>query len=165
MPISTYLRGLREKLGTTLLQIPAVAAIIHDEAGRILLQRSTHNEWSLPAGAIDLGESPAQAVVREVWEETGLKVRPVHVIGIFGGCNGYRHTYPNGDEVEYTCIVFACDAIGGELGGRDGETVELQYFDLEKMPKLAIDYPSSIFKLDSGKVYFDWNEQWLEKLS
>ena len=105
MPISTYLRGLREKLGTTLLQIPAVAAIIHDEAGRILLQRSSHNEWSLPAGAIDLGESPAQAVVREVWEETGLKVRPVNAIGIFGGCNGFRHTYPNGDEVEYTCIV------------------------------------------------------------
>jgi hypothetical protein len=103
--------------------------------------------------------------VNQPGEETGLKVRPVDAIGIFGGCNGFRHTYPNGDEVEYTCIVFACDVIGGKLGGRDGETVELQYFNLEKMPKLAIEYPSSIFKLDLGKVYFDWNEQWLEKLS
>jgi 8-oxo-dGTP pyrophosphatase MutT (NUDIX family) len=165
MAISTYLKSLREKIGTTLLQIPAVTAVIRDDTGGILLQRSIHDEWSLPAGAIDLGESPAQAIVREVWEETGLKVRPIDVLGIFGGCNGFRHTYPNGDRVEYTCIVFVCNIVGGQLGGRDDETLELQYFNLEKMPKLAIEYPPSIFKPDASEVYFDWNERWLERMS
>jgi 8-oxo-dGTP pyrophosphatase MutT (NUDIX family) len=152
MAISNYLQSLREKIGTTLLQLPSVAAVVHDEAGRILLQRSIHNEWSLPAGTIGLGESPAQALVREVWEETGLQVLPVKVLGIFGGYNGFRHTYPNGDEVEYTCIVFACNVVGGDLGGRGDETIKLQYFDFEKMPTLVIEYPASIFRSGSNEV-------------
>jgi 8-oxo-dGTP pyrophosphatase MutT (NUDIX family) len=79
MPISSHCQQLRNKIGHELLQIPGVAAVIHDEAGRILLQQNTGDRvWSLPAGSIEPGEAPAQAVVREVWEETSLKVRPVN---------------------------------------------------------------------------------------
>jgi len=62
--MSPYYRALRERMGTELLLIPAVAAVIRDEHGRILIQRSRHGVWSLPAGAIEPGESPAQAAVR-----------------------------------------------------------------------------------------------------
>ena len=82
MPISEYIKGLREKIGHDLVLNPGVAALIHDESGRVLLQRRSYDGlWSLPAGAVDPGESPAQAVVREVWEETGLKVVPVGLEG------------------------------------------------------------------------------------
>ena len=116
MPISEYLRGLREKIGRDLVLNPGVAALIRDEEGRILLQRrSDDGSWSLPAGAVDPGESPAQAVVREVWEETGLKVVPVGLAGVFSG-EGFLHVYPNGDRIDVFSVVFLCRAVGGTLG-------------------------------------------------
>ena len=54
MPISQYLKDLRDKVGKGILQIPSAAAIIRDENGRILLVKSA-DVWSLPAGAIDPG--------------------------------------------------------------------------------------------------------------
>src|ERR1700710_1142172 len=94
MGISPYMKALRERVGDRLLLVPCVAAVIHDSEGRILLQRGTHGSWSLPAGGIDPGEAPAQAVIREVWEETGLRVRPDRVLGVFGGADGFRLVYP-----------------------------------------------------------------------
>jgi 8-oxo-dGTP pyrophosphatase MutT (NUDIX family) len=164
MAISDYLKDLRSKVGHQLLHIPSVAAIIRDEKNRILLQKTSEDFWSLPAGAIELGETPAQAVIREVWEETNLIVRPRRVAGVFGGENGFRFKYKNGDRVEYVVILFECETVGGELGGRHDETFELDYFPPEKMPKLPINYPHELFLHSADKTYFEWNEKWLEEL-
>jgi 8-oxo-dGTP pyrophosphatase MutT (NUDIX family) len=91
MAISGYLNSLREHVGHQLLMVPGVAAVIRNSERKILLQRNA-NGWSLPAGAVDPGETPAQAVVREVSEETGLSVRPLRVLGVFGGADGFRYT-------------------------------------------------------------------------
>jgi len=142
MGISPYVRDIRESIGTRLLLMPAVAAIVRDGEGRILLQRrSDDGRWNLPAGAIDPGESPDEAVVREVREETGLEVRPVRVAGVFGGADGFRHRYGNGDEVEFTAIVFECEIAGGSLGSDSDETAELRWFHLPERPPLSIEYP------------------------
>jgi 8-oxo-dGTP pyrophosphatase MutT (NUDIX family) len=145
MPISEYLKNLREKVGKEILQIPSAAAIIRDSGGHILLIKSANARvWGLPAGAIDLGESPKEAIVREVFEETNLQVKPTKLVGVFGG-KDFRYVYSNGDEVEYFIVVFECEIIGGELFARDGEVSAFQYFAPEEMPKLAIPYPKSIF--------------------
>lgn len=145
MPISEHMKRLRSLVGSELIQVPSVAAIIHDGEGRLLLQRrASDGAWSLPAGAIDPGESPAQAVVREVWEETGLRVIPVRLAGLFSGAK-FRHTYENGDRVEYMVALFRCRVIGGELGGHDGETIELRYVEPDAMPELAVGYPRELF--------------------
>ena len=52
-----------------------------------------------PAGAIDPGETPAQAIIREVLEETNLCVLPSRIVGVFGGAKNFRFKYPNGDNV------------------------------------------------------------------
>jgi len=73
MAISPYIRRLREAVGSDLLLVPSVAGIIFDHDGRILLVRQADDGvWSTPGGAIEPNEEPADAVVREVWEETGL---------------------------------------------------------------------------------------------
>ena len=101
MPISEFYRAIRERVGKTLLLMPAVAAVIRDVEGRILLQQQQHDgTWSLPAGGVEPGESPSAAVAREVAEETGLVVRAETVLAVLGG-EQCRVRHPNNDEVEY----------------------------------------------------------------
>lgn len=163
MAISDYLKNLRGKIGHDLLLLPSVTAITRDGQNRILLHKNSQGIWSLPAGAIEPGETPARAVVREVWEETGLIVRPLRIIGVFSGSD-FRYTYSNGDAVEYTIILFECERVGGELGGRDDETVELRFFAPEEMPSLPINYPRELFMQPAANTRFEWNEKWLEEL-
>jgi 8-oxo-dGTP diphosphatase len=86
MPMSPYIAELRSKVGHSLLMMPGAAAFIRNDQGEILLQRrSDTGQWVLPGGAIDPDEEPADAVVREVWEETRLKVVPDKLIGVYGG--------------------------------------------------------------------------------
>ena len=113
-------------------------------------------------GAIEPGETPAQALIREVWEETGLKVKPLGILGVFSGENGFRHAYPNGDRVEYLVVMFQCQVLKREIQARDGETVNLQYFAPKNMPNLAMAYPNQLFCYQPiVNSYFEWNEEWL----
>jgi 8-oxo-dGTP diphosphatase len=65
--------------------VPCVGAVIHDADGRLLLIRRGHAPheglWSLPGGRVEPGESAEAAVVREVLEETGLRVRAGAAVG------------------------------------------------------------------------------------
>ncbi|WP_084309340.1 NUDIX hydrolase [Alkalihalobacterium bogoriense] len=166
MAMSSYYKNIRDKIGSDLMFMPSVAAIVRNEKGEILFQNKGNGEkWSLPAGAIELGEAPAQAVIREVWEETGLTVIPKILLGVFGG-KEFRYEYPNGHKVEYNLFMFECEVIEGTLCPKDEETAELQYFHLDYIPDLAIPYPKVIFE-QSGRseVYFQWDEQWLNAIS
>ncbi|MBV9386425.1 MAG: NUDIX domain-containing protein [Chroococcidiopsidaceae cyanobacterium CP_BM_ER_R8_30] len=62
----------------------SVFAIIRDDAGRVLLSRRTDNGWfNLPGGKVEPGESVVEALIREVWEETGLIVQVDGLIGLY----------------------------------------------------------------------------------
>ena len=52
------------------------------DGDKILLTRLRDRDWDIPGGVIDPGETPEQAAVREVWEETYAKVEIVELIGI-----------------------------------------------------------------------------------
>lgn len=56
---------------------------------------------------IEPQESPVQALLREVREETVLAIKVDRLLGVFGG-EGFGFTYPNGDQFEYTVIMFKC---------------------------------------------------------
>ncbi|MDF2606749.1 MAG: hydrolase [Bacillales bacterium] len=125
MPMSEYYHSLRAKVGSDLIFMPCVAAIIRNELNEILYQYPGDGEfWSLIAGAIEPGESPAEALIREVWEETGLIVKPLYLIGVFGG-EEFRFQYSNGHKVEYNVFVFECKVIGGSLFPIDGESAKI----------------------------------------
>jgi 8-oxo-dGTP pyrophosphatase MutT (NUDIX family) len=155
MAISAFYRAIRERVGSTLLLMPAVAAVIRDAGGRVLLQQQHDDSWSLPAGAIEPGESPSESVVREALEETGLVVRAESVLAVLGG-ERCRVRYANGDEVEYVVTVFSCAVLGGALVETNDETKSLRYFLPSLMPGLTFPYPREIFETDrSGAFFFE----------
>ena len=143
--MSSYYGMLRQRIGNDLLLIPAVAAVVHDAVGQVLIQERPDGGYSLPAGAIEPGEGPTQAVAREVYEETGLTVRPTRLLGVFGGRDGYRVSYADGGEVEYTVCLFACEIIAGQLQCLDGESASLRFYPPEAVPALGTEYPRELF--------------------
>ena len=84
-------------------EVPCVGAVVHDAAGRLLLIQRGHapsaGTWSVPGGRMEPGETEAAAVVREVAEETGLRVRPDRVLGAVRIA---------GDGVVFTVTDWAC---------------------------------------------------------
>jgi ADP-ribose pyrophosphatase YjhB (NUDIX family) len=128
MPMSEYVRELRAKIGTTVLEVPTVAVLTFDERERVLLVRHIEgNNWTTPGGMIEPYELPSNAAVREMWEETGLHVALTHIVGVFGGtpCSSI---YSNGDKVAWVSTVFGAQRIGGTLKPDGEETLEVKYF-------------------------------------
>lgn len=161
MAMSDYIRNLRDKVGNERLLLPVVGAIVRNEDGQVLLQRRSDNgQWGIPGGIIDPGEAPAQTVVREVLEETGLVVRPQKLIGVFGGEDA-RFIYPNGHQVEPTILLFECEVVAGRLSCDDGESLELQYFHPQAITKLSGFNNTNFARLLDTP--FQWDEQWLDK--
>ena len=137
-----------------MLLIPAVAALIRDHQGRFLVHQRPDGSWSLPAGAVEPGETPAQAIAREVLEETGLIVRAERVAGIVGGAP-CRVRYRNGDEVEFVVTVFDCAVIGGEPLQTGEETQALDYVSAaDLLSRLTFPYPPSIFEPTNEAAFF-----------
>ncbi len=133
MPISEYLRNLRTRIGHDLVLMPGVLGIVFDESGRVLLQHSKDGGWWLPGGGIDPGEEPADAVMREIWEETGVRVIPEQIVAV--RAEPPMH-YPNGDQVTYLTIAFRCRPVAGEAHIHDEESVEVGYFPTNALPDL-----------------------------
>src|SRR5215468_6986970 len=106
MPMSEYIRKLRERIGTTVLEVPTAGVLTFDDRGRVLLVRHVEgNDWTSPGGMIEPYETPSDAAVRETWEETGLLVELTRIVGVFGGpmCTA---VYSNGDRVSFVSTVF-----------------------------------------------------------
>ena len=141
--MSPFYTALRERFGSGLLLVPGVAAVIHDAAGRVLIQAREDGGHGLPGGAFEPGETPAEAVIREVFEETGLLVRPERVLGVFGG-PGYRIHYRNGHIVDYVVTLFACVATGGSLRCLDGESIGLSFMAPAEIPPMHTEYPRQL---------------------
>lgn len=129
-----FIGQLRPLVGHARFIAPAAAAILRDERGRLLLARRADNGyWNPPGGFMDLGESIAETVVREVREEVGLVVEPIRLIGVYSGLNN-QVTYPNGDEIQGCASLFECRVTGGDRRVDDDEITEVGFFSLDALP-------------------------------
>lgn len=95
--------------------VRCVGALVYDEVGRLLLiqrgQPPHAGTWSLPGGRVEAGESGAQAVIREVAEETGLVVTAHRVVG--------RVQRAGSPGMVYAIEDWACTVTGGHLAAGD----------------------------------------------
>ena len=113
-----------------------IDVFIADASGRVLLIRRRDNGfWALPGGCQDLGETPAEAAVREMKEETGYEVRITHLLGVFSSTRYKYVNYP-WKENEFLHVLFAATILGGAQQ-ESAETTGIGYFAETAMPELS----------------------------
>jgi len=110
-----------------------------------MVHRTDNKLWAVPGGAVDLGESVADAVVREVEEETGVNVEVTGLVGIY---SNPRHVmaYDDGEVRQQFSMCFTTRTVGGTLRPSD-ETSEVVFVQPSELDKLNI-HPSMRLRVD-----------------
>jgi 8-oxo-dGTP pyrophosphatase MutT (NUDIX family) len=137
MPSSPYVLALRDKIGHELLMIQSVSVMLFDEGRLMVAQHRDTGLWVTIGGAIEPDEAPADAAVRECWEETGLLVEPTRVLGVFGGPE-FRILYANGDVASYTVTVFEVQRVEGEPCPDGLEVIALRFVSRDEAAALPM---------------------------
>ncbi len=134
MPIPEFVSRLRAQVGTELLWLPGVSAVILDEDGRVLLARRADNgRWAVISGILEPGEQPGIAIAREVLEETGVTIEVEGLAAV--ATDDHEVVYPNGDRAQYLDLTFVCRVTGGEAHVADDESTEVGWFAPDALPE------------------------------
>jgi 8-oxo-dGTP pyrophosphatase MutT (NUDIX family) len=129
-----YTKEIRKLIGSRPFILVGSTIIVMNDTKEILFQhRSDTKEWGLPGGAMEIGETLEQTAERELFEETGLNARNFKFVDILSDKELYFQ-YPNGDEVYNVIAVYLAEGISGELAMNDGESIDLKYFPVNKLP-------------------------------
>ncbi|MED1950278.1 NUDIX hydrolase [Brevibacillus centrosporus] len=148
--MNDYIQTMRKLIGHETLVTVGCGAIIEDDQGRILLQRrADQNNWCLPGGVMEIGETFLETVRREVEEETDLVIENPELFGIYSGPSCYKE-YPNGDKVFSVQVIFRVREFSGSLKQVGPESLAHMFF-----PRNALPSP-----LNSNQAAFilDWAE-------
>jgi 8-oxo-dGTP pyrophosphatase MutT (NUDIX family) len=114
------------------------SAVIFDAKRKkvLLTKREDNAQWCLPSGGMEPGESASEACIREVLEETGLKIEVVRLIGIYTTPSELIE-YQDGTRVQLVALHFEGKVLEGELSLSD-ETTDYNYFSFEQINNLDL---------------------------
>lgn len=147
-----YIEDLRKMVGTRPLILAGAVVGVMDEQDRILLQKRPTGVWSLPGGLLELGESTEEAARREVWEETGIEIGQLELVGVFSG-KKYFVKLENGDEFYPVTIAYRTTDIKSSKIRIDGvETMDAQFFELTHLPPETSALVNTIITALSGTM-------------
>jgi len=160
MAIPDFVVALRTKIGTAPLWLSGVTAVVLKGDQLLLVRRADNGAWTPVTGIIDPGEQPADAAVREVVEESGVRVVPerLAVIGVTDIV-----VYDNGDQSQYLELTFRMRWTDGDPYPADGENTEAKWFSVDALPPMSAemtglieaalsDRPSALFRYAGGQL-------------
>ncbi|MGK5549347.1 NUDIX domain-containing protein [Streptomyces sp. URMC 127] len=128
--------------------VPSVTAVVRNDAQDVLLIHKTDNNlWALPGGGHEIGESIKDTVVREVEEETGIRVEVMDVSGLYTD-PGHVMAYDDGEVRQQFSICFRARPVGGALR-TSSESKEVRWVSLDDLDDLDI-HPSMRLRIDHG---------------
>jgi ADP-ribose pyrophosphatase YjhB (NUDIX family) len=134
----------------------SVGAIVGNDRGELLLiKRPDSGRWLYPTGWADVGYSAAEIAVKEVGEETGLRVEPLRLAMVLDGLRIGTSRTP------IYSLVFHCRLIGGELRAHPLECADVGWFDRANMPEMLggathwMDHAFAVLRGETTEVYFD----------
>ncbi len=119
--------------------VPSVNVVVTNAGGDVLLIRRSDNEnWAVPGGGIDLGESMVQAAVRETKEETGIDCEVTGLIGIYTDPKHVILYTSNGEVRQEFSILLTARATGG-APARSDESSEVRWVPRESLSGYSMD--------------------------
>jgi ADP-ribose pyrophosphatase YjhB (NUDIX family) len=108
----------------------SVGAIVFNAQNELLLVHSAiRQDWCFPVGMADIGDSPAEVACKEVREEAGVSVTPLHLIGV---ADSFRRGFNR--AVHVYSLLFYCQLDGGEVGSHTAEITAAGFFPRENLP-------------------------------
>ena len=133
-----------------------IGAVVGNDKGELLMiQRADSGVWLYPTGWADVGYSPAEIVVKEVYEETGIDCEVIRPIAIL---DGQRRGFT---RIPLVALVFHCRAIGGELRPHPLECSDVGFFARDALPEATVnadwwaDHAFAAIRGEDIKVQFD----------
>lgn len=131
-----YIEDLRAMIGHTRVNLCGSTVIIRNSEGKILMQQRKYpyGRWGLPGGLMELGEAAEDTARREVFEETGMHLGNLKLLGVYSGQN-YLCRAANGDEYYTVVISYIADEYSGEPMVHDDESLQFRWFDPLKLPE------------------------------
>ncbi len=106
--------------------------LLSPEKKILMVREGVDGRWSLPGGWADIGYSPAEVVVKEFREETGLAITVQQLLAVF---DKRKHPHPP-DHFYIYKMVFYCQAVSNELQ-KGFDMQDVQYFDITALPPLS----------------------------
>lgn len=135
-----YIHALRKHVGHAPLITIGVGTIIENDKGEILLQKRKDNgKWGIVGGGMEIGESFEETARREAREEAGIELGELKLAAV---CNGPDRfiTYPNGDIVYSSSIVFRTKEFSGDIKNDPEEVFEHRFFGRDSIPEEMNDF-------------------------
>ncbi|WP_136466588.1 NUDIX hydrolase [Flagellimonas onchidii] len=134
------------------------AFVLNEKEEVLMAKESIDGKWTIPGGWADIGSTPSEIAVKEVAEETGLKVKVVKLLAIYD-----KQVHPHPPEPYYIYkLMFLCRIVGGELkAGFD--MLDVGFFTLNNLPELSeerilesqLNHLYRLTKSSASDVYFD----------
>jgi ADP-ribose pyrophosphatase YjhB (NUDIX family) len=119
--------------------VPSVNVVVVNEAGEILIIRRTDNDnWAVPGGAIDLGESVAQAALRETREESGIECEISGIVGIYSDPKHVLLYTSNGEVRQEFSIVLTARPLSGQPTP-SSESSEVRWVPVSEVREYTMD--------------------------
>lgn len=128
LEVAPLAAAFNAQVGYATPKIDVRAAVIRD-GGLLLVRERIDGGWTMPGGWADVGDAPAEAAEREVWEEAGFHVRARKIVGVYDA-----NRLEPAEVFHAFKIVFLCDIVDGEARPSQ-ETSEVAFFPLTAIPE------------------------------